>query len=384
MRSATVTQPREKTGRKVSTRLLVQPTDGTEPLIKAITSAKTSIQIMIFRFDQKEIEQALAAAVTRGVTVHALIASKNRAGEENLRALEQRLLGAGVTVARTGDDLVRYHSKYMIVDGRELYLLAFNLTHVDMEHSRSFGVVTTNRDAIREAQTLFECDSKRLPYDAGNAKLIVSPLNARKELARFIEGAKKELLIYDPQVSDRRMIRLLEDRAKTGVKIRILGRLLGSIAGTQTHKLAQMRLHTRTIVRDGQAAFVGSQSLREMELDARRELGIIINEPKFVGDLLRTFEDDWALADRSAKDKPQDDDPGAKIAKKVAKAVAREIPEVGPIVTGAVQEVVGELADVDIIPEEVEEMVKGAVKEAVKAVVRSAVEEAVEKSAGDV
>jgi hypothetical protein len=51
------------------------------------------------------------AAVTRGVSVRALIAHTNRAGEENLRKLEMRLLAAGVTVARTTGDLVRYDGK---------------------------------------------------------------------------------------------------------------------------------------------------------------------------------------------------------------------------------------------------------------------------------
>ena len=82
-------------------RSLVQPGDGIMPLVKAIDHAKKSVEIVIFRFDRKEIEAALAKAVTRGVFVHALIAYTNRGGEKNLRDLEMRLLAAGVTVART-------------------------------------------------------------------------------------------------------------------------------------------------------------------------------------------------------------------------------------------------------------------------------------------
>ena len=74
--------------------------------------------------------------------MHALIAYLNRGGEKKLRKLEMRLLQAGVTVARTSDDLIRYHDKFMIVDGTELYVLAFNFTYLDVEHSRSFGVIT--------------------------------------------------------------------------------------------------------------------------------------------------------------------------------------------------------------------------------------------------
>ena len=40
-----------------------------------------------------------------------------------------------------------------------------------------------------------------------------------------------------------------------------------------------MRLHVRAIVRDGTHAFVGSQSLRKDELENRREVGLIINNP---------------------------------------------------------------------------------------------------------
>src|SRR5690349_21168992 len=99
-------------------KLLIQPDDGVRPLLDGISRAKRSILIVIFRFDQKEVERALADAVSRGVDVKALIAHTNRAGEAGLRKLELRLLAAGVTVARTADDLIRYHSKYMVIDGR--------------------------------------------------------------------------------------------------------------------------------------------------------------------------------------------------------------------------------------------------------------------------
>jgi cardiolipin synthase A/B len=175
----TVTKP---PGEETPVRLLIQPEDGILPLVKGISGAKNSIEIVIFRFDQREIERALANAVSRGVSVHALIASTNRAGEENLRQLELRLLAAGITVARTADDLVRYQSKLMIIDRRELYLLAFNWTHLDMDRSRSFGLITRSRDIVREAAKLFECDTKRIPYEPSLDSVVVSPVNARKAL----------------------------------------------------------------------------------------------------------------------------------------------------------------------------------------------------------
>ena len=84
-------------------KLLVQPGDGIELLLKGINSAKRSVEIVIFRFDRREIEKAITKAAGRGVFVHALIAYTNRGGEKNLRKLELRLLAEGVTVARTAD-----------------------------------------------------------------------------------------------------------------------------------------------------------------------------------------------------------------------------------------------------------------------------------------
>jgi cardiolipin synthase A/B len=359
-----------------SVRSLVQPGDGIMPLVKGINQAKKSVEILIFRFDRTEIERALANAVGRGVIVHALIAYTNRGGEKNLRALEMRLLAAGVKVSRTADDLVRYHGKMIIIDRRELYLLSFNFTYLDVEHSRSFGLITTNRKVVQEAAKLFEADTTRQPYTPGLAAFVVSPANARKELSAFIKGAKKQLLIYDPEISDTGMIRLLEDRAKAGVEIKIIGRLPRGSANLAVQKLAQMRLHTRTIIRDGRQAFLGSQSLRPLELDARREIGVIFQDLKVVSRLSKTFQDDWAVKQQSIQAAVKEElPPAAKVAKKVARAVAKGMAPVMPTVEATVKEVVGETTEVDLNSEDLEEAVKDAVKEAVRQVVMTAVED---------
>ncbi len=188
-------------------KLLIQPSDGVAPLIAGIDGASSSVDILIFRFDRRDIEAALVNAVSRGVAVRALIAHTNRGGERGLRALEMRLLAAGVTVARTDDDLVRYHGKMMIIDGQELYLMAFNLTNLDIDRSRSFAVIVDDKETVQEAIKLFDADSRRVRYTPGLDTFVVSPLNARKLLMDFINGAKHQLLIYDPAVADPMMIR---------------------------------------------------------------------------------------------------------------------------------------------------------------------------------
>ena len=281
--------------------LIVQPEDGVVPVVKAIRDARKTIDMPIFRLDHIEIDKAIKSAVKRGVIVRTLIAHTNTGGEKGLRKLEQRLLATGATVSRTADDLVRYHNKFMIVDGRVLYVLGFNFTHLDIDRSRSFGYVTTNRRLVQEAVKLFEADFNRKLYAAGLKTLLVSPENSRAELAAFLRGAKKQLLIYDVRITDNAMIRILKERAKAGVEIRMLGKLQKKDVGVVVEKSAG-KLHARTMIQDGRKAFIGSQSLRRLELDERREVGVIITEPRVVKQLVSVFESDWAETDTGKRE----------------------------------------------------------------------------------
>ena len=192
--------------------LIIQPEAGLAPVVKAIHRASKAIDIAIFRIDREEIEKALGAAVQRGVRVRVLVAHTNRGGEGRLRQFEQRMLEAGVTVTRTGDEFVRYHGKYMIVDDT-LHLFAFNLTTADTTRSRSFGVSTRDTSAVREALTLFEADCSRQPFGPKRSPLVVSPETAREALTSFVKGAKRQLLIYDVNVQDPEFVKLLNARA---------------------------------------------------------------------------------------------------------------------------------------------------------------------------
>jgi cardiolipin synthase A/B len=354
-------------------RLIVQPEDGVKPLVNGIDNARKSVEIAIFRFDRKEVEHALENAARRGAFVHTLIADTNRSGEKNLRKLEMRLLAKGVTVARTSDDLVRYHGKMMIVDRRELYVLAFNFTHLDIDRSRSFGIVTRKSQLVQEAIRLFESDTKRQPYTARCDNFLVSPVNARERLSAFVKGAKHELLIYDSKISDRAIIRLLEERARAGVNVRIVGRMASGNGGLDVRKLPSTRLHTRTIIRDRRQVFLGSQSLRELELDARREIGVIIRDSKVINAMVQIFEEDWSST-ATLKTQPEKE----VAASKAAEVITKDLPPVAPVVEHVVQEIVGSEANVDLDRKEVEATVKDAVKEAVKELVREAVQEAIE------
>jgi cardiolipin synthase len=285
--------------------LIIQPEAGLAPVVKTIKRARRTVDLAIFRIDREEIEKALGAAVQRGVRVRVLVAHTNRGGESRLRKFEQRMLEAGVTVTRTGDEFVRYHGKYMIVDDT-LHLFAFNLTTADTTRSRSFGVSTRDTSAVREALTLFEADCTRQPFGPKRSPLVVSPETARETLSSFVKGAKRQLLIYDVNIQDPAFVKLLKAQAAAGVDVRVIGKFKGAGDAIGVRPLKSLRLHARGIIRDGSRAFVGSQSLRRPELNQRREVGVVITNGAVARKLRDVFEADW-LESASSKDEKKED-----------------------------------------------------------------------------
>ena len=354
---------------KSRSKLFVQPEDGIQPILDALASAKKTIQILIFRFDRAEVERALVEAAQRGVTVQALIAFTNRGEEKNLRKLEMRLLDRGITVTRTADDLVRYHGKMFLIDGRQLYLLAFNYTHMDISLSRSFAIMTEDEELVEEAGKLFESDCKRVAYTAGSKRLVVSPVNARESLTAFIKGAKKQLLMYEMKISDPEFTRLLAQKVSEGLDVRIIGRTTPRNTGLPVRLLNQ-RLHARAIMRDGKCVFLGSQSLRKLEMEARREIGIILNSSKIAEKMTAVFDEDWKVSIPAQTDTM---DAAIEIpAKRVAKAVAKHV-QVKPVVEDVIERVLDKHTDVPFEPEEVAQTVREALRQEVHEAVATAI-----------
>src|ERR1700730_11195052 len=175
------------------------------------------------------------------------------------------------------------------------------------------------------------------------------------------------------------MIRILQERVKAGVELRVIGKI-GGRASIRVHKLTRMRLHTRTIIRDGHQAFVGSQSLRTAELDSRREVGLIFRESKVVKKLVATFESDWASTDGAKeRDTPKEEAPAAVSKKETEKAMAVLVHELHPLagtVKRAVKKAVAQAGE-EVLHDKI---VKSTVKRVVKKAVKQAVKEAARNS----
>jgi phosphatidylserine/phosphatidylglycerophosphate/cardiolipin synthase-like enzyme len=208
----------------------------------------------------------------------------------------------------------------------------------------------------------------------------VSPVNARKRLTEFIAGAKKRLLIYEMKISDPDFLKLLNKKISDGVEVRILSRVSAKGGAIPVRRLPT-RLHLRAILRDGKDAFVGSQSLRTLELEARREIGAIVGDKNVVKRMDEIFDQDWKRSEPVLEQDAITSSLNVP-AKKVARQVARQIA-LKPMVEKMLDKVIESRDDVTIEPEEVAQTVQEVFQQEVRGAVVDALKEVVLQSAGE-
>ena len=75
-------------------------------------------------------------------------------------------------------------------------------------------------------------------------------------------------------------------------------------------KLARYKLHAKCAVVDSSLFYIGSQNLREVSLDARREVGIIVQDDPMARKIERIFDEDWTNACEGAAGLDADGNPG--------------------------------------------------------------------------
>ena len=185
-----------------------------------------------------------------------------------------------------------------------LHVFGFNFTKLDIDKSRSFAISTRDHRAVHEAAQAVRGRRHPPALHAGAIEPGGQSRDRAGDADRVHQGRAAgagDLRREGPRPGDGQAAEGARGERRERPRASAASR--ATDGGIDARKLASMRLHVRAIIRDGTRAFVGSQSLRKDELESRREVGLMVNNPTVARKLLQVFESDWADSGKSSKAK---------------------------------------------------------------------------------
>jgi cardiolipin synthase A/B len=259
--------------------VITKPKARQRAVVELIRSARRSLLLSIFRCDDLLILHELAMAAARGVRVEVLVTGRAKGWSQRLGPMAGCLERMGIEVHRLPIGGMKYHAKYMVADEQTAFIGTANLTRKSFRQTRDFILVTSERKAVQGLVELFRGDSAGTGSSACES-LIVGPQGCRASIEQLLGSARSSIRILDHKLSDRRILAILAERERKGVRVEVYR---GSAADP-------LKPHGRLIIVDRQTAVFGSFSLSEASLDGRRELGVAVRRAALVEKLERQFE----------------------------------------------------------------------------------------------
>jgi len=263
-------------------RLVLAPAARRQAVLELVRSAQRRLALSMFRCDDFAVVDEVAAAVKRNVHVRVLITHRARGWKRRLKQLEALIESTGAHVQRYAGPLMKYHAKYVVADDGPALVSSLNFTRKCFESTCDFLVFSDDPQVISGLKLLFEHDLSNpgAPLPDITDRLIVGPDQARLRFKNLLDDAKSSIRIVDHRVIDPEMVSLLLEKQNTGVPVKVLGH--GPMNGLVSHG--------RMTLIDNRIAVIGSIHLSPPSLDWRREVAILIREPRIVEELNDFFE----------------------------------------------------------------------------------------------
>ncbi len=306
-RRATSTAP-------VTHTLLTEPSDGHGVLTDLIDTAAKTIDMTMYELVDTDFSGSLVSACARGVTVRVIL-DQNLEKANNLPAFTQLNAQPGCTAAWANPAFQATHQKSMIVDGKTLAILTFNLTSRFYPTSRDFGIIENSAADIAAVQKTFSADFQSTSSftfkPPKGADLIWSPTTAQTALLGIINGAQKTLLVENEEMGAANIVAALQARCRAGVVVHItmtanpnyqanFDALVAAGCGVHLYPNTPtgLYIHAKVMVADFQLStqkvYVGSINFSIPSMTENRELGLTVTDKAIVAALNTTLSADYA------------------------------------------------------------------------------------------
>lgn len=310
-RPAPTPLPRASLSSGATARLFIEPDDGVQPVVTFIGGARQTLDVAMYLLSDREVLGALEAAPTRGVKVRVMLEEHPYGTGPGNGSVATRLKAAGIVVAWSPTTFQLSHDKYAVADGKTALVGTANWTHSAFVGNREYLALDDDPTDVARLSALFQDDWDRKSADLTDPNLVVSPINARADLAALISEAKQRLDLEAEELQDPATEDLLGAAAKRGVEVRMIlplptggpdsnatARTKMTREGVKVRELRNPYVHAKAIVVDQREAFLGSENLSAPSLDQNREVGLLLGDPATVRQLEATFQRDWEVSQK--------------------------------------------------------------------------------------
>jgi cardiolipin synthase len=336
--------------RATTTDVLVEGTSFYPRMLEDVAAAGSSVHVIQFGFKPgtvgNEFAAALAAKAREGVHVRLVVDAQGSAPERGSRALYERLVAAGgeicvnralrprVPTGPLGSAGERRwnvaglghvdHRKVLVVDGRAGWVGGAGIEdHFNDGRFHDLFMRVTG-PVVSQLQLVFLASFRALGGRVDDVDGLFPALDAwptaapatvlhnapgpyrpiTDAIAAMLEGARETLDVVNPYVTDRGMIRRLEDAARRGVRTRLFvpehannwmcasaqqfhhRRLLD--AGVEILGYPAM-LHAKAFLRDGEEVLAGTCNLEAWSLKRFFEIDLLIRSQELAAQFEERF-----------------------------------------------------------------------------------------------
>ena len=174
--------------------LATEPDQGLTAIYHLIGSAKSTLDMTMYEFNDTQAEQLLAQAVLSGVTVRVIL---DRNLEKSVNTPAYNYLNShGVQVHWANPAYAATHQKTITVDGATTAIMTLNLTSQYYSTTRDFAVIENDRNDIAAIEATFDADFQASPVTPPEGDgLAWSPTNSQSAILSVIDAAKQSLLV---------------------------------------------------------------------------------------------------------------------------------------------------------------------------------------------
>ena len=316
--TASSTSPTSAGPTKPTLALIVEPQAGYQPIYDFIAGAQVSLDMTMYQLADTQAQDALKAAVKRGVKVRVLLDSDTGGGGSSTmnQAAYSDLSTNGVDVRWAWSGTL-WHQKSISRDGTAAAIMTCNLYSPYYPVVRDFAVITDNRATVAGMAATFDKDwqgttSAPAPgLTSSGSDLVWSP-GAQAPLVDLIDSAHPGSTLWaeDEQLDSPPIQQSLVSAVKRGVTVNFLMTYSSDFAAGLTalsqggvnvkvyQPNAPIYIHAKALTVNDDTAYEGSANFTTAMTDQNRNVGIITKDPGVVSGIHSTIESDFAGAAR--------------------------------------------------------------------------------------